>query len=170
MAKLLNLTSYWSSVLAGVCLVLALIAAPIGEIKADPPGSTLCAGAAPPAPAAGSSGSALAPIQAFYALFTTQCNNCGGTLQLPPSPPLPTDPTYPAWVTQYNNFVTEYNTNPRCAREPHACYEPGYGDCIGFLDPQTCNRKPCANDDRCECNWRKPNPSKPEACYCKVKL
>ena len=37
MARLLNTTSYWSSVLAAVCLVLALVAAPIGEARADDP-------------------------------------------------------------------------------------------------------------------------------------
>lgn len=37
MARLLNATSYWSSVLAAVCLVLALVAAPIGEARADDP-------------------------------------------------------------------------------------------------------------------------------------
>lgn len=37
MARLLNATGYWSSVLATVCLVLALVAAPIGEARADEP-------------------------------------------------------------------------------------------------------------------------------------
>lgn len=37
MARLLNATSYWSSVLAAACLVLALMAAPIGQARADDP-------------------------------------------------------------------------------------------------------------------------------------
>ena len=37
MARLLNATGFCSSVLAAVCLVLALIAAPIGEVRADNP-------------------------------------------------------------------------------------------------------------------------------------
>lgn len=37
MARLLRATCYWSLVLATVCLVLALIAAPIGEVRADDP-------------------------------------------------------------------------------------------------------------------------------------
>lgn len=37
MARLLNVTGYWSSVLAAVCLILALVVAPIGEVRADAP-------------------------------------------------------------------------------------------------------------------------------------
>jgi len=37
MARLLNATGYFSSILAAVCLVLALVAAPIGEARADEP-------------------------------------------------------------------------------------------------------------------------------------
>ena len=40
MARLLNATGYVSSVLAAVCLVLALVAAPIGEARADDPPPT----------------------------------------------------------------------------------------------------------------------------------
>jgi hypothetical protein len=37
MARLLNATGYVSSILAAVCLVLALVAAPIGELRGDEP-------------------------------------------------------------------------------------------------------------------------------------
>lgn len=35
MARLLNATGYFSSILAAVCLTLAVLAAPVGEIRAD---------------------------------------------------------------------------------------------------------------------------------------
>ncbi len=35
MARLLNATGYFSSILAAVCLCLAVLAAPIGEARAD---------------------------------------------------------------------------------------------------------------------------------------
>jgi len=41
MARLLNLLGYGSSVLATVCLILALVAAPIGVARADEPVVTI---------------------------------------------------------------------------------------------------------------------------------
>ena len=41
MARLLNATGYFSSVLAVVCLVLALVAAPISEARADDPNNVM---------------------------------------------------------------------------------------------------------------------------------
>ena len=37
MARLLNATGYFSSILAAVCLCLAVLAAPMGEARADEP-------------------------------------------------------------------------------------------------------------------------------------
>ena len=37
MARLLNTTGYFASILAAVCLILALVAAPIGQARADDP-------------------------------------------------------------------------------------------------------------------------------------
>jgi hypothetical protein len=93
MTKLLKLGRYWSSVLAAVCVVLAIIAAPVGELKADP-GSGRCCGVPPPV-----FGQAWLD---FVSCYHQRCGNCCGNPP-PPSPAgQPQNPAFTAWLNCYN--------------------------------------------------------------------